>query len=305
MSHQVALALKDWLPFVIQCLDPFVSSEDIGKGTRWGDVLAQELNKTQYGIICVTSYNVGCPWLNFETGALSKSIDKSLVLPFLYRVNKRSCSGPLAQFQATAYDKQEIFGLVNTINDSFDEGERLKLGLLKRQFEKWWPDLDAALNQIPDNPAKETQSGISWLHTSDDLAKLMGAESGVKSVWIISPDLFKHVLSDTMRRVMETNIARGVPYRYIVPHSNLDGGISQLQHISANESELQVKEIPYDKFHSLAVTDYVILNPDNDDQHPLWVFLELPVNEPDHWIRVDDKGASGFTERFRKMWTEA
>ena len=65
-SRAVACALRDWLPYVIQSVKPFVSTSDIEKGQRWSDVLSQELSSTAYGIICLTPFNVRSPWLNFE-----------------------------------------------------------------------------------------------------------------------------------------------------------------------------------------------------------------------------------------------
>ena len=85
ISHQVALVLREWLPSVIQAVEPYVSSEDIDKGARWTTDISKELEASQYGILCVTPENIEAPWLNFEAGALSKTIDKSRVCP-------RSCS---------------------------------------------------------------------------------------------------------------------------------------------------------------------------------------------------------------------
>jgi TIR domain len=75
VSHRVAVALRDWLPYVLQSVDPYVSSEDIEKGARWSNEVGRELESTSYGILCVTRENLDSRWLNFEAGALSKSMD--------------------------------------------------------------------------------------------------------------------------------------------------------------------------------------------------------------------------------------
>lgn len=88
VSRRVAIVLRDWLPSVIQSLEPYVSSEDIDKGTRWSTDISRELDQSSYGILCVTRENLQAPWLNFEAGALSKSVDKSRVSPFLFSVKR-------------------------------------------------------------------------------------------------------------------------------------------------------------------------------------------------------------------------
>ena len=101
LSHKVAVVLRDWLPSVIQSIEPYVSSEDIDKGARWSTDIAKELEASAFGVLCVTQENLESPWLNFEAGALSKTVDKSRVCPFLYGVKRSEIKGPLLQFQST------------------------------------------------------------------------------------------------------------------------------------------------------------------------------------------------------------
>ena len=51
ISHKVAMVLYGWLPDVIQSIDPYVSSEDIHKGTRWIMDISTELEKSAFGIL--------------------------------------------------------------------------------------------------------------------------------------------------------------------------------------------------------------------------------------------------------------
>src|SRR6266403_3949719 len=88
ISNKVAVLLRDWLPSVIQAVEPYVSSEDIDKGARWSTDIAKELEAAHFGILCITPDNISAPWINFEAGALSKALDKSKVVPLLVGVKK-------------------------------------------------------------------------------------------------------------------------------------------------------------------------------------------------------------------------
>lgn len=142
-SKNVALTLKEWLPLVIQTLEPYVSSEDIRKGSRWSASIGQELEVSNYGILCLTKENINAPWVNFEAGALAKSMDAAFVTPFLFGLKGSDidASSPLLQFQYASYNKSDILKLVKDIYAA-TKSTVLDDLRLTRTFENWWPDLD-------------------------------------------------------------------------------------------------------------------------------------------------------------------
>lgn len=148
-SHKVALVLRDWLPSVIQSVQPYVSSEDIDKGTRWSSDIATELESSTFGIICITKENLDAPWINFEAGALSKTIEKTYVCPFLFGLKKSeiSSTSPLLQFQSTIYEKEDVEKLLLSVNSAC-QSEKLDDARLKKTFEVWWTSLKNELDSI-------------------------------------------------------------------------------------------------------------------------------------------------------------
>lgn len=146
-SKKVALIFRDWLPTVIQAIEPFVSSEDIEKGSRWNTDIAQELKESSFGLICVTKDNLSAPWLNFEAGALSKSIDNSYVAPLLFDVKPSELKGsPISQFQATSFTEDDMKRLIETLNSA--AGECLTPTRLNKAFELCYPDLEKSLEEL-------------------------------------------------------------------------------------------------------------------------------------------------------------
>lgn len=109
-SKEVAKVFKWWLPKVIQSLTPYMSDLDIEGGERWGESIASELNTSNVGLICVTRDNVNKPWINFESGALSKSVEnaKVRVIPFLFNMPSAQLKGPLLQFQYVEFTKEGV-----------------------------------------------------------------------------------------------------------------------------------------------------------------------------------------------------
>ncbi len=82
-SAAVAEALRYWLPKVIQALEPWMSADDIEKGTRWRSGIATELEQSSVGIICLTRENLDSTWIHFEAGALSKQQKSTYVREIL------------------------------------------------------------------------------------------------------------------------------------------------------------------------------------------------------------------------------
>lgn len=146
-SKKVAEALREWLPNVIQALDPWMSSEDIEKGARWYVDIVSELEAAYYGIICLTPDNIESPWIHFEAGALSKSMEKSRVCPYLFRIEPSKIKGPLVLFQAAKSTKEDTKKLLHSINQALPENA-LSAEKLDKTLERWWPDLNAKLEEI-------------------------------------------------------------------------------------------------------------------------------------------------------------
>jgi hypothetical protein len=146
-SKKVALIFRDWLPSVIQSIEAFVSSEDIEKGARWNTDIAQELKEAIFGIICVTKDNLSTPWLNFEAGALSKTIENTYVAPFLFDVKPSELTGsPISQFQATSFNKEDVKRLVETLNIA--AGSVLAPQRLDTAFNLWYVSLEDQLKTL-------------------------------------------------------------------------------------------------------------------------------------------------------------
>lgn len=158
-SHKVALVFRDWLPSVIQAIIPYVSSEDIDKGARWSTDIAKELEDSTFGILCVTRENINAPWLTFEAGALSKTMDKSFVSPFLFDIKRSEVDGPILQFQSTIFETKDLKKLVKTLNKACDE-DGLPNDRLDKAFDVWYPTLEDELTKLKSTPPESTDDGV-------------------------------------------------------------------------------------------------------------------------------------------------
>jgi TIR domain len=149
-SLYVAKHLAEWLKSVIQNVEPWLSTH-IESGANWPTELADELEKTDFGIACVTPENQSAPWLLFEAGAISKKASKARFCPYLISMKDTDLKLPLSSFQAKAANQEGTWELVESVNKAL-ENESLDPKRLERSFEVWWPGLDKALKEIPAPP---------------------------------------------------------------------------------------------------------------------------------------------------------
>lgn len=155
-SKEIAKILREWLPTVIQHLNPYMSEEDIGKGRNWSSSISSELEAANFGIICLTHDNVREPWIHFEAGALSKIINDSYVSPILFNLKPSDVVGPLTQFQATSVNKIDFKRLLETINNASQDSNKLDSRILDQCFERSWSELEEKLKSIPTVELKKT-----------------------------------------------------------------------------------------------------------------------------------------------------
>ncbi|MBP7070976.1 MAG: TIR domain-containing protein [Methanothrix sp.] len=175
-SKAMAEALKEWLPNVIQAVDPWVSSSDIDAGMRWTPALAEQLQQTQLGILCLTAENLNAPWLLFEAGALSKIIDKTRVCPYLLGLEPTDVMGPLSQFQAVVAEKDGTKKLLQTINHVQIENA-LPEDRLNTIFNAFWPSLEQNLTDISNSPAQIKEAKRTLENKVDEILNLVRAQS--------------------------------------------------------------------------------------------------------------------------------
>lgn len=145
LSCQIAEVLKKWIPCIIQSVEVFFSPEDIEKGDNWDKTISNELSQCNYGIICLTSDNTTAPWINFEAGAIAKSLD-SRITALMVNIKPSNIKGPLSRYQATKFEKNDFFQLISAINKALETP--LEHNILQNTFDTMWVALEQEANAV-------------------------------------------------------------------------------------------------------------------------------------------------------------
>lgn len=258
-SKQIATEFHDWIPFVLQDVDPFMSSEDIDLGMGWNDLINSQLNEAELGIIFVTRENMNSPWLNFESGALSKSFSgTNKVIPIVFDDDKKAVLfnqySPLKQFQSVlSPDRDGIKSLITTLNSEIER--QLTKERLDSTFDKFYPDLEKKLSIAKDSYTKDTAVGIEEDKT-------------------VSINDLSDKIDVIMETIQKTNVVRSAGIRGVNPRA-IEDLLKSYKQIKSIEDELVLLKSNIDDVAGNTYLDLaaVIKNIDNVLQD-----MRVPIN---------------------------
>lgn len=158
-SKEIASALKNWIPTVLQSAKPYFTPSDIEKGSKWEIEITKKLNECKVGIICLTIDNTEKPWILFEAGALSNKLEKSRVCPILFGLTNSDLKGPLATFQTTEFRKDDFKKLMKSINLLLEDFKISDI-VFDEVFEAFYPKLEENIKSILENSNTETITSV-------------------------------------------------------------------------------------------------------------------------------------------------
>jgi hypothetical protein len=159
-SLAVAEVLREELPCLINELEIFVSSEDIEKGSAWFPKVATELDKSDFGIVCLTPENLQSRWVHFEAGVLAGKFSQKKVAPLLIGFEKyEQIPPPLSELNLTKFNKEDFFRLLGAINKNI--AKPIAESLLSKTFERNWKHIaDLIKEKIEQLPLSENVDAV-------------------------------------------------------------------------------------------------------------------------------------------------
>ena len=245
-SRSIAKILQDWLPAIIQSVDPYFTPQDIAKGAKWNSEISKILEKCSFGIICLTKENLSAPWIMFEAGALSKNLKESRVCPILFNINPNDMPSPLQQFQAVAFQKNDIFSLLESINESLGT-KKIPKETLQKSFSFGWPQLEIMIENIV---KEESVKELNQKEHSDNLIlneikiELLELRKESQQQRMISRTALEH-LANIFCDVVDNVISTGTDIRICEKISEMHNPIQHLANRAGLMNENTEKRLLY------------------------------------------------------------
>ncbi len=154
-SKRIAEAFKLLLECTLQNSYPWMSSEDIAKGSAWSTEIQSTLSRCDTGVLVLTPENLSKPWVLFEAGAISKGLKTSRACTLLIDVDA-PLTGPLGQFQATKPEKSDVFKLIKTISEAINHPT--PLSTVEITYERFWDDFNEVVRQALASQSEDASS---------------------------------------------------------------------------------------------------------------------------------------------------
>jgi hypothetical protein len=177
-GKSLAEAVREWLPTMLQDVEPYFTPADIEKGAKWDNEISKHLEQSKFCIIALTRESLNSNWIMFEAGAISRSVEKALICTILFGIEATDLQGPLASFQFTKFTREEIYKLVQTINSKLEKP--IIQNASDKTFEKMWPDLEQIVTKIireaGSSPKPALRTDRDLLEEAVGLSRLMAGK---------------------------------------------------------------------------------------------------------------------------------
>ena len=159
VGRKTADILRRWLSAILSDSITFASDNDMG--TAWRDALQQQLNTSDYALLCVTRENIQSStqsfWLAYEAGILTAASRR--IVPVLLDVSPAELIAPLRQFpciEATEDDFWRLIQEMNTLNGKSPASLRRRYDLMSSAMLEELRELRNAQEQGAELPRKTT-----------------------------------------------------------------------------------------------------------------------------------------------------
>ncbi|MCO8160943.1 toll/interleukin-1 receptor domain-containing protein [Pseudomonas sp. 21LCFQ010] len=154
-SKAVAEITCEWIKGVLQATEPWISTQNVDRGSLWFTEIVGKLADVTVGIVCLTQDNKDKPWILFESGAMAKGLSGNRLCTLLVDLKPTDITDPLAQFNHSYPDRDGMFQLVKTLNSCLKD-KSLPEKVLNQAFEVYWPSFESRFAQaLTDNPPSE------------------------------------------------------------------------------------------------------------------------------------------------------
>ena len=152
------------------------------KGGRWATEIGENLAQCDYCIVCLTHDTAQKPWVNFEAGAISKTVEKSYVSPLLLDITPCDLGDlPLTMFQCTEFNRNDVYKLLQSINCAHESP--IEESSLASDFEETWSGVrQEVVGMAPPKISEPQETDDDWIHQHDEVKMILDDESVVERI---------------------------------------------------------------------------------------------------------------------------